>query len=208
MAAGNRKKTSGVHFCHKIRNSSVTAVLLTVTQDKFRKLKLFYCQKNERYRAKELPRGIFLGNLSSNEGKISVGLPVLNFRIWWRHVKTKNWTFWDILSFYHSGTFQNISEFWVKVYITISYAGVRLLKINIYLDLWKHSPRNWHLLRLSMLKEYANAENKIWVHHKIKRSKNSMKEKNVAFLWNQTWHWHLHEMKHDLWLHKHVTSEQ
>ena len=44
---------------------------------KIRKLKLFYFQKNARYRAKELCRNIFLGNLSLNEGKISVGLPVL-----------------------------------------------------------------------------------------------------------------------------------
>ena len=69
----------------KIRNSPVTAVRTM----KIRKLKLFYCQKNARYRAKELCRDIFLGNVSLNEGKISVGLPVLNFRIWWRHVKTK-----------------------------------------------------------------------------------------------------------------------
>ena len=44
---------------------------------KIRKLKPFYFQKNTRYRAKELCRNIFLGNLSLNEGKISVGLPVL-----------------------------------------------------------------------------------------------------------------------------------
>ena len=108
MAAGNRKKTSGVHFCQKrglfslvnirkfrqiflliltlfrmlkiavrvilkMRNSSATAVL----QMSIRKLKLFYFQKNARYRAYELCRSIFLGNLSLNEGKISVGLPVL-----------------------------------------------------------------------------------------------------------------------------------
>ena len=54
------------------------------------KLKLFYFQKNARYRAKELCRNIFLGNLSLNEGKISVGLPVLILKFWWRHVKTKN----------------------------------------------------------------------------------------------------------------------
>ena len=113
MAAVNRKKTSGVHFCQKrglfslvnfrkfrqtflliltlfrilkiagriilkIRNSSVTAFLLM----KIRKLKLFYCQKNARHRAKDLRREIILGNLSLNEGKISVGLSVLNFRIW------------------------------------------------------------------------------------------------------------------------------
>ena len=56
---------------------------------KIRKLKLFYFQKNARYRAKELCRNIFLGNLSLNEGKISVGLPVLILEFWWRHVKTK-----------------------------------------------------------------------------------------------------------------------
>ena len=48
---------------------------------KIRKLKLFYFQKNARYRAKELCRDIFLGNLSLKEGKISVGLPVSDFRI-------------------------------------------------------------------------------------------------------------------------------
>ena len=55
---------------------------------KIRKLKLFYFQKNARYRAKELCRNIFLGNLSLNEGKISVGLPVLILEFWWRHAKT------------------------------------------------------------------------------------------------------------------------
>ena len=114
MAAGNRKKTSGIHFCQKrglfslvnirkfrqifllilalfrmliiavrvilkMRNSSATAVSRTM---KIRKLKLFYFQKNARYRAKELCRNIFLGNLSSNEGKISVGLPVLILEFW------------------------------------------------------------------------------------------------------------------------------
>ena len=59
---------------------------------KIRKLKLFYFQKNARYRAKELCRNIFLGNLSLNEGNISVGLPVLILEFWWRHVKTKNST--------------------------------------------------------------------------------------------------------------------
>ena len=89
MAAGNRKKTSGVHFCQKrglfsllnfrkfrqmflliltlfrmlkiagrvilkIRNSSFTVALLMSRTMKIRKLKLFYCQKNARYRAKEL----------------------------------------------------------------------------------------------------------------------------------------------------------
>ena len=57
---------------------------------KIRKLKLFYLQKNARYRAKELWRDIFLGNLSLKEGKNSVGLPVLILEFWWRHVKTKN----------------------------------------------------------------------------------------------------------------------
>ena len=57
---------------------------------KIRKLKLFYCQKNARYRAKELWRDIFLGNLSLKEGKNSVGLPVLILEFWWRHVQTKN----------------------------------------------------------------------------------------------------------------------
>ena len=57
---------------------------------KIRKLKLFYFQKNARYRVKELCRGIFLGNLSLKEGKISVGLPVLILEFWCRHVKTKN----------------------------------------------------------------------------------------------------------------------
>ena len=33
-----------------------------------------------------------LCNLSLNEGKHFVGLPVLNSRIWCRHVKTKNYT--------------------------------------------------------------------------------------------------------------------
>ena len=33
---------------------------------------------------------IYLGNLSLDEGKISVGLLVLNIGNWWRHVKTKN----------------------------------------------------------------------------------------------------------------------
>ena len=117
MAAGNRKKTSGVHFCQKrglfslvnirkfgqiflliltlfrmpkisgrvilkTRNSSATAVLLMSRTMKIRKLKLFYFQKNARYRAKELCRNIFLGNLSLNEGKISVGLPVLILEFW------------------------------------------------------------------------------------------------------------------------------
>ena len=38
----------------KIRNSSATAILLMSRTMKIRKLKLFYCQKNARYRAKEL----------------------------------------------------------------------------------------------------------------------------------------------------------
>ena len=49
---------------------------------KIRKLKLFYFQKNARYRAKELCRNIFLGNLSLNEGKISVDLPVFILEFW------------------------------------------------------------------------------------------------------------------------------
>ena len=74
----------------KIRNSSATAILLMSRTMKIRKLKLFYCQKNARYRAKELWRDIFLGNLSLKEGKNSVGLPVLILEFWWRHVQTKN----------------------------------------------------------------------------------------------------------------------
>ena len=117
MAAGNRRKTSGVHFCQKrglfslvkfrkvrqmflliltlfrmlkiagrvivkMPNSSVTAVLLMSRTIKIRKLKLFRCQKNARYRAKELGRDIFLGNLSLKEGKNSAGLPVLILEFW------------------------------------------------------------------------------------------------------------------------------
>ena len=112
MAAGNGKKTSGVQFCQKrglfrkfrqmflliltlfrmlkiggrvilkIRNSSFTAALLMSRTMKIRKLKLFYCQKNARYRAKELCRDIFLGNLSLKEDKNSVGLPVLILEFW------------------------------------------------------------------------------------------------------------------------------
>ena len=74
----------------KIRNSSATAILLMSRTMKIRKLKLFYCQKNARYRAKELWRDIFSGNLSLKEGKNSVGLPVLILEFWWRHVQTKN----------------------------------------------------------------------------------------------------------------------
>ena len=54
------------------------------------RLKLFYCQKNWRYRAKELWRDIFVGNLSLKDGKNSVGLPVLILEFWWRYVQTKN----------------------------------------------------------------------------------------------------------------------
>ena len=75
----------------KIRKSSVTAVLLLSRTVETRKLKLFYFQKEARHRAKKLWTGIFLGNLSLNEGKNFVGLPVFNSRIWWRHVKTKNY---------------------------------------------------------------------------------------------------------------------
>ena len=57
---------------------------------KIRKLKLSYCQKNAWYRAKELWRDIFLGNLSLKEGKNSVGLPVLILEFWGRHVQAKN----------------------------------------------------------------------------------------------------------------------
>ena len=127
MAAGNRKKTSGVHFCQKrglfalvsfrmfrlifllklklfrmlkitrrvifkLRKSSVTAVFLMSRTMETRKLKLFYFQKEARHQAKKLWTDIFLGNLSLNEGKNFVGLPVLNSRIWWHHVETKNMT--------------------------------------------------------------------------------------------------------------------
>ena len=116
MAAGNRNKTSGVHFCQKrglfslvnfrkfkqmflliltlfrmlkiagrvilkIRNSSATAVLLMSRTMKIRKLKLFYFKKNARYRAKELWRDIFLGNLSLKEGKKFCRPPGFDFRI-------------------------------------------------------------------------------------------------------------------------------
>ena len=74
----------------KTRNSSATTILLMSRTMKIRKLKLFYCQKNARHRAKELWRDIFLGNLSLKEGKNSVGLPVLILEFWWRHVQTKN----------------------------------------------------------------------------------------------------------------------
>ena len=72
----------------KMRNSSSRPPMSRTM--KIRKLKLFYFQKNARYRAKELCRNILLGNLSLNEGKNSVGLPVLILEFWWRHVKTKN----------------------------------------------------------------------------------------------------------------------
>ena len=49
---------------------------------KIRKLKLFYFQKNARYRAKELCKDIFLGNLSLKVGKISVGFLVLILEFW------------------------------------------------------------------------------------------------------------------------------
>ena len=70
------------HLCNSRPPMSLTM--------KIRKLKLFYFQKNARYRVKELCGGIFLGNLSLKEGKISVGLPVLILEFWCRHVKTKN----------------------------------------------------------------------------------------------------------------------
>ena len=66
----------------KTRNSSATTILLMSRTMKIRKLKLFYCQKNARYRAKESWRDIFLGNLSLKEGKNSVGLPVLILEFW------------------------------------------------------------------------------------------------------------------------------
>ena len=66
----------------KIQNSSITALFLMSRTMKIRKLKLFYCQKNARYRAKELWRDIFLGNLSLNEGKNSVGLPIFGDVTW------------------------------------------------------------------------------------------------------------------------------
>ena len=145
MAAGNRKRTSGVHFCQKrglisllnfrkfrqmflliltlfrmlkiagrvilkTRNSSATTILLMSRTMKIRKLKLFYCQKNARYRAKELWRDIFLGNLSLNEGKNSVGLPVLILEFWWRHVQTKNSNFWTWLVYIWRPTICNSTE--------------------------------------------------------------------------------------------------
>ena len=73
-----------------ILNRVGRVILLMSRTMKIRKLKLFYCQKNARYRAKELWRDIFLGNLSLKEGKNSVGLPVLILEFWWRHVQTKN----------------------------------------------------------------------------------------------------------------------
>ena len=76
----------------KLRKSSVTAVFLMSRTMETRKLKLFYFQKEARHQAKKLWTDIFLGNLSLNEGKNFVGLPVLNSRIWWRHVETKNMT--------------------------------------------------------------------------------------------------------------------
>ena len=116
MAAENRRKTSGVHFCQKrglfslvnfrkfrqmflltltlfrmlkiasrvivmIPNSSATAVRLMSRTMKIWKLKLFCCQKNAQYRARELGRDIFLGNLSLKEGKNAVGPPGFDFRI-------------------------------------------------------------------------------------------------------------------------------
>ena len=117
MAAGNRKKRSGVHFCQKrglfslvnIRKSRQIFLLilalfrmlkLSGTVDfeyteqlcyshppmsrtmKIRKLKLFYFQKNARYRTKELCKDIFLGNLSLKVGKVSVGPPILILEFW------------------------------------------------------------------------------------------------------------------------------
>ena len=70
------KITGRVTF--KIQNSAVTAVLLISCTMKTWKLKLFYCQrKHSIYPALELRKYVFLGNLSLNEGKNSVGLPDL-----------------------------------------------------------------------------------------------------------------------------------
>ena len=63
------------------RNSSATTILLMSRTMKIRKLKLFYCQKNARFRAKELWRDIFLGNLSLKEGKNFCRPPGFDFRI-------------------------------------------------------------------------------------------------------------------------------
>ena len=91
-----------------ILNSSVTAILLMSRTMKTQKLKLFYFQKNARYHAKELWRDIFLGNLSLKEGKNSVGLPVLDFRIWWRHMKTND-------AFIHfSHVFNSLLGVWIS----------------------------------------------------------------------------------------------
>ena len=77
MNAENRRKShfeDAEQLCHSRPPMSRTM--------KIRKLKLFYFQKNAGYRSKELCRNIFLGNLSLNEGKISVGLPVLILEFW------------------------------------------------------------------------------------------------------------------------------
>ena len=93
MAAGNRKKKK-----KKFRQTFLLILTLKshfedteqlchsrspdVTHDENSEIEIVLLPQNARYRAKELRRDIFLGNLSLNEGKISVGLPVLNFRIW------------------------------------------------------------------------------------------------------------------------------
>ena len=72
--------------------------------------------------------------------------------------------------------------------------------LYIYLDLWKHSTRNWHILRLSMLNDggegrrwYASAENKtsIRAHRKKAKSKNSIEgfslELDMTLTWNIWW---------------------
>ena len=61
-------------LCHGV-------LLSDVTYDENSKFKLIYFQKEVRYRGKKLRRYI-LGNPCLNEGKNSVGLHVLNFRIW------------------------------------------------------------------------------------------------------------------------------
>ena len=94
----------------KIRKSSVMAVLLMSRKMETRKLKLFYFQKEARHRAEELWTDIFLGNLSLNEGKNFVGLPVSNSRIWWRQVKTENRHFCCSKKQIHNETFSGIER--------------------------------------------------------------------------------------------------
>ena len=72
----------------QVRSYTAFAVVYTLKRSsmlrtmKIWKLKLFYFQKNARYRAKKLCRDIFLGNLSLKVGKISVGLLVLILEFW------------------------------------------------------------------------------------------------------------------------------